>query len=338
MSQKDLYGPTDRISIGKTGYAKPFKELKPALLPVQMRMQQTENVSRPAGKPTVEKILRFIREQETQSAYPGDIAEFFDCDARSLSYHIAQLSRDGAIVRGSDGKEWKLVAPEDITEENVKDLPEELISELSPKVRALRDPVEEKPQRPDRPDRTIKESLTVAHDNKSWKLMVEGLFSHLPDDPTAWPKAEREKWLRTIETVFDLFCEDDEPENDGSLTGRNFPVLLGDFSDAEILDTLIQIFWGDNNDKPICPKCDERKEFYEIGTREQYRCKICNHTFSLLSCTPVGSSKLNYREILAAIYALTDNPKITATQLAKNLGVQYRTGWFLKKRLGEYFC
>lgn len=71
-------------------------------------------------------------------------------------------------------------------------------------------------------------------------------------------------------------------------------------SEEESFELFKQSRWSDNNGDPICPKCGH-KEHYWIGTRKQWRCKSCSHTFSVTSGTIFANHKMPLRNYLAAI-------------------------------------
>lgn len=81
--------------------------------------------------------------------------------------------------------------------------------------------------------------------------------------------------------------------------------------------------------EPVCPECGAL-DHYWLGTRKQWRCKSCNHTFSITSGTIFHSHKLPLQVCLAAIsyYAWAWSPIRTS----EKLDVQYRTAWELTRK------
>lgn len=103
-------------------------------------------------------------------------------------------------------------------------------------------------------------------------------------------------------------------------------------------ETIAQVFrelrWAKTNGDPVCPKCG-CVEHFRLETRDQWRCKGCNHTFSVTSGTWLSSTKLPLRTILIGIVTLSNAVKgMSALQLMRHMGVQYKTAYvfYLKLR------
>lgn len=91
--------------------------------------------------------------------------------------------------------------------------------------------------------------------------------------------------------------------------------------------------WGD--DEPSCPKCGNQ-DHYWIKTRKQWRCKACNHSFSVTSGTIFANHKMPLRNYLAAIAIYSNAVKgISALQLSRDLDCQYKTAFVLAHKLRE---
>ena len=87
--------------------------------------------------------------------------------------------------------------------------------------------------------------------------------------------------------------------------------------------------------KPVCPRCG-CTEHYWIGTRKQWRCKSCNHSFSVTSGTIFANHKMPLRNYLAAIAIYSNAVKgISALQLSRDLDVQYKTAFVLAHKMRE---
>ncbi len=106
-------------------------------------------------------------------------------------------------------------------------------------------------------------------------------------------------------------------------------------SESKCCEYFRHIRWQSNNGKPVCDECGSVK-CYAIKTRKQYRCKECFHTFSVTSGTLFHSHKLSYKTMLIAIMLFTNATKgISALQLSRDLGVQYKSAWVLAHKLRE---
>lgn len=106
-------------------------------------------------------------------------------------------------------------------------------------------------------------------------------------------------------------------------------------NDKQAAETFQRIRWQETDGKPYCPRCG-CAALYTYTTRALWKCKACNHQFSVTSGTIFASRKLSIREILMAIALFVNAAKgISALQLARDLGVQYRTAFVLSHKLRE---
>lgn len=93
--------------------------------------------------------------------------------------------------------------------------------------------------------------------------------------------------------------------------------------------------WG-TGDEVACPLCATVREHYFIRARRQWRCKDCHHTFSVTSGTIFAYHKLPLKVCLGAIAIFTNAVKgISALQLSRDLGVQYKTAFVLAHKIRE---
>ncbi|MEX2327400.1 MAG: IS1595 family transposase, partial [Pseudomonadales bacterium] len=119
-----------------------------------------------------------------------------------------------------------------------------------------------------------------------------------------------------------------------SAKARSFSLMqIFRLSDAEAFEAFKQARWGD--DEPVCPRCGGQAHYW-LGTRKQWRCKGCKHTFSVTSGTIFANHKLPLTTYLAAIALYTNAVKgISALQVSRDLDVQYKTAWVLCHKLRE---
>ena len=97
----------------------------------------------------------------------------------------------------------------------------------------------------------------------------------------------------------------------------------------------VEIRWADNNGQAYCPKCGGTA-LYTYRARKLWKCKACNHQFSVTSGTIFASRKLHVRDYLLAIAIMCNGAKgMSALQLARDLDVQYRTAFVLAHKLRE---
>lgn len=88
-------------------------------------------------------------------------------------------------------------------------------------------------------------------------------------------------------------------------------------------------------DGAYCPHCGH-KEIYTFSGGKRYRCAKCRQDFTIRTGTVFGESKLPLKKWFIAIYLLTTSSKgISSVQLAKQVGVTQKTGWFMDHRIRE---
>jgi transposase-like protein len=106
-------------------------------------------------------------------------------------------------------------------------------------------------------------------------------------------------------------------------------------TDDEAAATFQRIRWADNRGEPYCPRCgclDNRK----LATRPVWKCKGCNHQFSVTSDTIFADRKRPVRDYLLAIAIFTNGAKgHSALQLSRDLNCQYKTAFVLAHKLRE---
>jgi transposase-like protein len=106
-------------------------------------------------------------------------------------------------------------------------------------------------------------------------------------------------------------------------------------SDEEARETFKCIRWADTEGAPHCPKCD-CFALYTYKTRHLWKCKACNHQFSVTSGTIFASRKLPVRDYLLAIAIFVNGAKgHSALQLSRDLDCQYKTAYVMAMKLRE---
>ena len=105
-------------------------------------------------------------------------------------------------------------------------------------------------------------------------------------------------------------------------------------SDEDAFNLFKESRWGDGD--PVCPVCGCIDNHYFIKTRKQWRCKGCNHTFSVTSGTLFANHKLPLRIYLGAVALYTNTAKgFSALQLSRDLDVQYKTAFVMMHKIRE---
>jgi transposase-like protein len=106
-------------------------------------------------------------------------------------------------------------------------------------------------------------------------------------------------------------------------------------SDDQAHETFQAIRWADNGGTALCPRC-QCTAVYTYAARRIWKCKACNHQFSVTSGTIFASRKLPIRDYLAAIAIFVNAVKgVSALQLGRDLDVQYKTAFVLAHKLRE---
>lgn len=96
-----------------------------------------------------------------------------------------------------------------------------------------------------------------------------------------------------------------------------------------------EIRWPETDGEAVCPRCG-CCETYEISTRRKFKCKACHHQFSVTSGTIFASRKLAFTDMLAAICIVANAAKgVSAVQLSRDVGVQYKTAFVLAHKIRE---
>ena len=91
------------------------------------------------------------------------------------------------------------------------------------------------------------------------------------------------------------------------------------------------------NGKPVCPHCGGDENISKSASKlNTYWHKDCRMYFTVKTGTVMHSSKTDTRNWMIAIYYyMTGRKGISAMQLSKELGVQYRTAWHIGHRIRE---
>jgi len=90
--------------------------------------------------------------------------------------------------------------------------------------------------------------------------------------------------------------------------------------------------WGDT---PICPYCNSKKTTNRKDVL-RHKCQDCNRSFSVLIGTIMEATKLQLPKWFAAMCLILNAKKgISSLQLARDIGVNKNTAWFLQKRMRQ---
>lgn len=105
--------------------------------------------------------------------------------------------------------------------------------------------------------------------------------------------------------------------------------------DVEALEAFKNIRWASTAGEPVCPRC-RCLECWSYKTRKLYRCKGCDHMYSVTSGTIFSNRKLQVRDYLLAIILFVNGSKgRSALQMSRELDVQYKTAFVLCHKMRE---
>lgn len=96
------------------------------------------------------------------------------------------------------------------------------------------------------------------------------------------------------------------------------------------IDHFTAIRWKNGE---FCTYCGHDK-IYHFSNKRTHKCAQCRQRFSIKVGTIFEDSNLPLRTWMMAVWFITSHKKgIASTQLAKDLGVQQKTAWFMMHRL-----
>ena len=105
--------------------------------------------------------------------------------------------------------------------------------------------------------------------------------------------------------------------------------------DVEALQAFKNIRWASTGGAPVCPRCG-CLDSWVYKTRKLYRCKGCDHMYSVTSGTIFNNRKLSIRDYLLAIILFVNGSKgRSALQMSREMDVQYKTAFVLCHKLRE---
>jgi transposase-like protein len=106
-------------------------------------------------------------------------------------------------------------------------------------------------------------------------------------------------------------------------------------SDDEARATFERIRFADNGGQAYCPSCG-CAAVYRYKTRAVFKCKGCDHHFSITSGTIFADRKRPVRDYLLAIAIFVNGAKgVSALQLSRDLQCDYKTAFVLAHKLRE---
>ncbi|MGO8739566.1 IS1595 family transposase [Rhodoblastus sp.] len=106
-------------------------------------------------------------------------------------------------------------------------------------------------------------------------------------------------------------------------------------SEDEAREAFKQIRWSETDGEPVCPRCGS-VACYTYKTRQLFKCKACDHQYSVTSGTIFASRKLPVSTYLLAIAIFVNEAKgKSALALSRDLDVQYKTAYVMAHKIRE---
>src|ERR1700730_13573403 len=106
-------------------------------------------------------------------------------------------------------------------------------------------------------------------------------------------------------------------------------------SDEEGRAAFRLIRWSATNGAPVCPRC-QCAAVYTYKARALFKCKACNHQFSVTSGTIFASRKVPVRDYLLAIAIFVNGAKgHSALQMSRDLDCQNKSAYVMCQKIGE---
>ncbi|UKE73757.1 transposase [Xanthomonas graminis pv. phlei] len=115
--------------------------------------------------------------------------------------------------------------------------------------------------------------------------------------------------------------------------GLSIPAFRSRYgSEAQCVEALVQARWPDGF---VCPQCGHsHASRFERGRQHLWQCARCRVQTSLTAGTPMADTKLPLRVWWLAIYLVSQAKNaVAALELARQLGVCYRTAWRIKHKV-----
>jgi transposase-like protein len=114
-------------------------------------------------------------------------------------------------------------------------------------------------------------------------------------------------------------------------TPKTLQAAIKHYSDEQVcIDAVARLRWPNG---PECPACGH-KEHYYLKTQKRWKCKECYKQFTVKLGTVFEDSPVSLTKWLPALWMLCNCKNgISSYELARDLGVSQKAGWFMLQRL-----
>lgn len=121
-----------------------------------------------------------------------------------------------------------------------------------------------------------------------------------------------------------------------SAKARTLSVLnVARMSDDEAYETFKGMRFEANDGEPYCPRCGV-DAVYTYKVRREFKCKACDHRFTLTSGTLFRGRKMAIKDILVAIMMFVNGVNGNAAlRMSRDIGCAYKTAHVLCKKLSR---
>ena len=104
------------------------------------------------------------------------------------------------------------------------------------------------------------------------------------------------------------------------------------YSDEQVcIDAVTRMRWP--NGIPVCPACGHKDHYY-LKTQKRWKCKECYKQFTVKLGTVFEDSPISLTKWLPALWMLCNCKNgISSYEIARDLGVSQKAGWFMLQRL-----
>ncbi len=113
-------------------------------------------------------------------------------------------------------------------------------------------------------------------------------------------------------------------------------VKIASLTEEEAIKFIENIRWKSGN--PICPHCGHTDKVYALKGKScrlgLYKCGSCRKQFTVKVGTVMQGTHLTMKQWLITFHLMSSSKKgISALQLKRELGIQYKSAWFLAHRI-----
>lgn len=104
-------------------------------------------------------------------------------------------------------------------------------------------------------------------------------------------------------------------------------------TEGQCVDYLARTRWPHG---PVCDKCGSISDAWKTAQPRTWACRACQKQFSVTAGTPMERTHLPLPTWFMAIYLIATSSKgVSAMVISRQLGISYKTAWFLCHRIRQ---